>query len=132
MARSPPRVIHIGALRRSRGCVPTLVHTLGRLRGSDTVGVYTVADDGAAREWRLGELVAAAEAVAARLIAAGVRRGERVAIAAPDPAYLLVTLLGAIRCGAASVNSAVVANRPPAFLMGHSESVSHAGTIKLN
>lgn len=83
--------------------MPTLVHTLGRLRGSDTVGVYTVADDGAAREWRLGELVAAAEVVAARLIAAGVRRGERVAIAAPDPAYLQVTLLGAIRCGAAPI-----------------------------
>lgn len=76
---------------------------LARMRDSPAAGPITVADDGSARAWSLGELVAAAETFAGRLIAGGVRRGERLAIAAPDPRYLLVAVFGAVRCGAVPI-----------------------------
>ena len=83
--------------------MPTLVHTLARLRDSAAPGPIVVGDDGSARAWSFGELVAAAETFAARLIAGGARRGERLAIAAPDPRYLLVAVFGAVRCGAVPI-----------------------------
>lgn len=58
-----------------------------------------VGDDGATRTRSYGELVVAVEGFAARLVSRGVRRGERVAIAAPDPEYLVVATLGALRAG---------------------------------
>lgn len=77
----------------------TVVHALAALRGSDLPGPVAVADDGSVREYRLGELVAAVEGFAARLLAAGVRRGDRVAVAAPDPEYMVIAVLGVLRGG---------------------------------
>lgn len=77
----------------------TLVHTLAALRGSDLPGPVAVADDGSVREYTLGALVAAVEAFAGRSLEAGLRRGDRVAVAAPDPEYMLIATLGVLRAG---------------------------------
>lgn len=62
-----------------------------------------VGDDGATRTRSFGELVVAVEGFAARLVSRGIRRGERVAIAAPDPEYMVVATLGALRAGVVPV-----------------------------
>ncbi|WAS93375.1 AMP-binding protein [Nannocystis punicea] len=72
------------------------------LRGCALPGLVIVGDDGATRTRSYGELVVAIEGFAARLVARGVR-GERVAIAAPDPEYMVVATLGALRAGAVPV-----------------------------
>jgi fatty-acyl-CoA synthase len=82
--------------------VSTLVHSLVALRGCDLPGLVIVGDDGATRTRSYGELVVAVEGFAARLVARGVR-GERVAIAAPDPEYMVVATLGALRASAVPV-----------------------------
>ncbi|MCY1067141.1 hypothetical protein OV090_20430 [Nannocystis sp. RBIL2] len=74
----------------------TLVHSLVALRGCPLPGLVIVGDDGAKRIRSFGELVVAVEGFAARLVSRGIRRGERVAIAAPDPEYMVVATLG--RC----------------------------------
>nr|WP_276604078.1 AMP-binding protein [Nannocystis pusilla] len=66
-------------------------------------GLVIVGDDGATRARSFGELVVAIEGFAARLVSRGIRRGERVAIAAPDPEYMVVATLGALRAGVVPV-----------------------------
>ncbi|PCC70382.1 AMP-binding enzyme [Nannocystis exedens] len=83
--------------------VSTLVHSLVALRGCPLPGLVTVGDDGATRTRSFGELMVAVEGFAARLVSRGVRRGERVAIAAPDPEYMVVATLGALRAGVVPV-----------------------------
>ncbi|MCY0986353.1 class I adenylate-forming enzyme family protein [Nannocystis sp. ILAH1] len=81
----------------------TLVHSLVALRGCPLPGLVIVGDDGAKRIRSFGELVVAVEGFAARLVSRGIRRGERVAIAAPDPEYMVVASLGALRAGVVPV-----------------------------
>lgn len=81
----------------------TLVHSLVALRGCPLPGLVIVGDDGATRTRSFGELVVAVEGFAARLVSRGIRRGERVAIAAPDPEYMVVATLGALRAGVVPV-----------------------------
>lgn len=83
--------------------VSTLVHSLVALRGCPLPGLVIVGDDGATRTRSFGELVVAVEGFAARLVSRGIRRGERVAIAAPDPEYMVVATLGALRAGVVPV-----------------------------
>ena len=83
--------------------VSTLVHSLVALRGCPLPGLVIVGDDGATRTRSFGELVVAIEGFAARLVSRGIRRGERVAIAAPDPEYMVVATLGALRAGVVPV-----------------------------
>jgi fatty-acyl-CoA synthase len=83
--------------------VSTLVHSLVALRGCPLPGLVIVSDDGATRTRSFGELVVAVEGFAARLVSRGIRRGERVAIAAPDPEYMVVATLGALRAGVVPV-----------------------------
>lgn len=93
-------------------CVSTLVHSLAALRGSDLPGLVLVGDDGATEIRSFGRLVAAVEGFAARLIARGVGRGERLAISAPDPEYMVVATLGTLRAGAVPIALADPAGEP--------------------
>jgi fatty-acyl-CoA synthase len=84
-------------------CVSTLVHSLVALRGCDLPGLVVIGDDGDTRIRSFAELVAAVEGFAARLVAREVGRGERLAIAAPDPEYMVVATLAALRAGAVPI-----------------------------
>lgn len=59
--------------------------------------------DGGARRMTFAQLDAAASALAARLRALGVERGERVALLLPNGAEAAVAIYGALRAGAAFV-----------------------------
>lgn len=73
-----------------------------------------VGDDDRVREYSLGELVAAVEGFARRLVAAGLRRGDRIAVAGPDPEYMLVAVLAALRAGGVPIALADPAILSPA------------------
>lgn len=92
----------------------TLAHSLAALRGCHLPGLVVVDDDGAARTRSFAALAAAVEGFAARLIARGVGRGERLAIAAPDPEYMVLATLGALRAGAVPIALADPAGAPGA------------------
>lgn len=107
--------------------MPTLAHSLAALRGSDLPGLVVVDDDGAARTRTFGQLVAAAEGFAARLVAARVTRGERLAIAARDLEYVVVATLGALRAGAVPIVLADPSSAPPAAWSAAASRVVRAG-----
>jgi len=83
--------------------VSTLAHSIAALRGCDLPGLILVGDDGDTRIRSFGELITAVEGFAARLVARGVGRGERLAIAAPDPEYMVLATLAALRAGAVPI-----------------------------
>lgn len=93
----------------------TLVHSLAALRGNDRPGLFVVGDDGTVRSRSFHALVAAVEGFAARLVSGGVSRGERLAIAAHDPEYMVVATLGAVRAGAVPIALADPSGDPPAL-----------------
>lgn len=87
----------------------TLVDRLRRRAGAepDAVAIIRTAAPGAPRTddtvATIGDVVAAAEALAARLHAAGVSRGDRVALCLRDPAVLAPAACGVLTSGAAYV-----------------------------
>ena len=69
-------------------------------RPPDDLAVVTLAGDGARREWTFGELVAAAESLASRYEAVGVRRGDVVLTLLGNTMEYVITILAGLWIGA--------------------------------
>lgn len=70
---------------------------------SDAVAIFWEGDGGERREWTLGDLAAEAGRCAESLAAAGIQRGDRVALFAPMVPETAAALLGILRIGAVVV-----------------------------
>ncbi len=78
---------------------PTLVQALRDLSSRTERGFVFVRTDGTERHVPFAELVTLAEQRAADLHARGLRKGDRVAIAVPDPDEFVLSFLGAVMGG---------------------------------
>ncbi len=77
---------------------PTLVEALARL-GHEDRGFVFVHADGSEHAWSFANLCREARRRAARLHAAGLRRGDRIALVVPDPEDFVLSFLGAVLGG---------------------------------
>ncbi len=78
---------------------PTLVQAIRDLSGQTERGFVFVRADGTERYVPFSELAVLAERRAADLHARGLRKGDRVAIAVPDPDEFVLSFLGAVMGG---------------------------------
>jgi acyl-CoA synthetase (AMP-forming)/AMP-acid ligase II len=82
-----------------RVAAPTVLHDLVNTSGS-AESPFLLSPDG---DWSYGQFAAAVDDFASGLLATGIRKGDRIAIAAPNSAQWLITWFATARIGAVLV-----------------------------
>ncbi len=77
--------------------------TLDAKRSPEATALFDLSDPASPRRWSYAELDGLTNAVARGLLAAGLRRGQRVGVMAANSAHALAVMLGTMRAGLVSV-----------------------------